>query len=69
MPEFPELTEILATLGLIRQVLFSVVGVYFVGSWFSPIVWTFRDVRARSRDLFTQAFAQAARRSNGNKSG
>jgi RNA polymerase subunit RPABC4/transcription elongation factor Spt4 len=54
MPEVPDLTEILATLGLIGQVLFWVVGAYFVAFWFSLIVWTFRDVRARSRDLFTQ---------------
>ena len=55
MPEFPDLTELLATLGLIGQVLFWVVGAYFVAFWFSLIVWTFRDVRARSRDIFTQA--------------
>jgi hypothetical protein len=55
MPEFPELTEILATAGLIGQVLFWVIGAYFVAFWFGLIVWTFRDVRARSRDLFTQA--------------
>jgi len=55
MPEFPELTEIFATLGLIGQVLFWVIGAYFVAFWFSLIVWTFRDVRVRSRDLFTQA--------------
>jgi RNA polymerase subunit RPABC4/transcription elongation factor Spt4 len=55
MPEIPDLTELLATLGLIGQVLFWVVGAYFVAFWFSLIVWTFRDVRSRSRDLFTQA--------------
>jgi len=55
MPEIPELTELIATLGLIGQVLFWVIGAYFVAFWFSLIVWTFRDVRARSRDFFTQA--------------
>jgi RNA polymerase subunit RPABC4/transcription elongation factor Spt4 len=55
MPEIPELTEVIATLGLIGQVLFWVIGAYFVAFWFSLIVWTFRDVRARSRDFFTQA--------------
>ena len=55
MPEIPELSEILATLGLIGQVLFWILGAYFVAFWFSLIVWTFRDVRSRSRDLFTQA--------------
>jgi RNA polymerase subunit RPABC4/transcription elongation factor Spt4 len=55
MPQFPDLTEILATLGLLGQVLFWVTGAYFVAFWFSLIVWTFRDIRSRSRDLFTQA--------------
>ena len=54
MPEIPDLTEIIATLGLVGQVLFWVTGAYFIAFWFSIIVWTFRDIRARSRDLFTQ---------------
>jgi RNA polymerase subunit RPABC4/transcription elongation factor Spt4 len=55
MPEIPDLTELIATLGLIGQVLFWIIGAYFVAFWFSLITWTFRDVRSRSRDLFTQA--------------
>ena len=55
MPEIPDLTEIFATLGLIGQVVFWVSGAYFIAFWFSLIVWTFRDIRTRSRDLFTQA--------------
>ena len=31
MPEIPDLTELFATLGLIGQVLFWVIGAYFVG--------------------------------------
>jgi RNA polymerase subunit RPABC4/transcription elongation factor Spt4 len=55
MPEIPDLTELIATLGLLGQVLFWIIGAYSVAFWFSLIVWTFRDVRARSRDIFTQA--------------
>ncbi len=55
MPQIPDLTEVVATLGLVGQVLVWVTGAYFVAFWFSMIVWTFRDIRARSRDLFTQA--------------
>lgn len=55
MPQLPDLTEILATLGLIGQVLMWIIGAYFIAFWFSLIVWTFRDARSRSRDLFTQA--------------
>lgn len=55
MPEIPDLTELLATLGVIGQVVFWLTGAYFVAFWFSLIVWSFRDIRARSRDLFSQA--------------
>jgi len=55
MPEIPDLTEVIATLGLLGQVLFWIIGAYTVAFWFSLIIWTFRDVRARSRDIFTQA--------------
>lgn len=57
MPQIPDLTEILATLGMIGQAVFWVIGAYFVAFWFSLIVWTFRDARGRSRDLFTQALS------------
>ncbi len=40
MPEIPDPTEILATLGPIGQVLLSVIGAYFVAFWFSLITWT-----------------------------
>lgn len=38
----------------ILQLLVAFVGAYFVAFWFSLVVWTFRDIRARSRDLLLQ---------------
>lgn len=34
------------------QVLLAFGGAFFIALWISLIVWTFRDVRARSRDIF-----------------
>ncbi|MBN1218500.1 MAG: zinc ribbon domain-containing protein [Anaerolineae bacterium] len=34
------------------QVLLAFGGAFFIALWLSLIVWTFRDMRARSRDIF-----------------
>ena len=34
------------------QVILAFVGAFLVALWLSMIVWTFRDARARSRDIF-----------------
>ena len=34
------------------QVILAFTGAFFVALWLSLIVWTFRDARARSRDIF-----------------
>ncbi|MDO8674481.1 MAG: zinc ribbon domain-containing protein [Dehalococcoidia bacterium] len=36
------------------QLAIAFVGAYLVALWFSLVVWTFRDVRARSRDIILQ---------------
>ncbi len=38
----------------ILQLFVAFLGAYLLAVWISLIVWTFRDVRARSRDLFAQ---------------
>ena len=35
----------------------ALLGAFFAALWLSLIVWTFRDMRARSRDVFTQLLA------------
>ncbi|MCB0209577.1 MAG: hypothetical protein KDJ52_09615 [Anaerolineae bacterium] len=34
------------------QVILAFTGAFFVALWLSLVVWTFRDARARSRDIF-----------------
>jgi hypothetical protein len=46
-----------SSLGLALQVLIALFGAFFLAFWVSLIVWTFRDVRARSRDIFAQLLA------------
>jgi hypothetical protein len=46
-----------SSLGLALQVLIALFGAFFLAFWVSLVVWTFRDVRARSRDIFAQLLA------------
>jgi RNA polymerase subunit RPABC4/transcription elongation factor Spt4 len=39
------------------QVILAFGGAFLLAFWLSLIVWTFRDVRARSRDIFAQLLA------------
>jgi len=41
------------------QLLAAFFGAYFLAMWISLVIWTFRDVRARSRDLFLQILSLA----------
>jgi RNA polymerase subunit RPABC4/transcription elongation factor Spt4 len=40
--------------GAILQLFVAFFGAYLLAVWISMIVWTFRDARARARDLFAQ---------------
>lgn len=39
------------------QVLLALGGAYLVATWFVLIVWTFRDIEARSKNVVTQVFS------------
>jgi RNA polymerase subunit RPABC4/transcription elongation factor Spt4 len=39
------------------QVLLALGGAYLVALWFVLVVWTFRDIEARSRSVLTQVFS------------
>ena len=39
------------------QVILAVVGGFFTALWISLVIWTFRDIRSRSRDIFAQFLA------------
>ncbi len=51
MPQMPFDLGIFAP---ILQLMVAFFGAYLLAVWISLIVWTFRDVRARSRDVFAQ---------------
>lgn len=46
-----------SSIGLALQILIALFGAFFLAFWISLIVWTFRDVRSRSRDIFAQLLA------------
>lgn len=43
--------------GVILQVIVALFGAFFLAFWVSLVIWTFRDVRSRSRDIFAQLLA------------
>lgn len=49
--------ELPAYLGVILQILAAFLGAYLLAIWLGMVIWTFRDVRARSRDVFYQLLA------------
>ena len=46
-------------LGTVVQFIVAFGGAYLVALWFSMIVWTYYDIRARSADLYVHIFATA----------
>ncbi len=38
----------------ILQLVAAFLGAYLLAVWISLVVWTFRDIRARTRDIFSQ---------------
>lgn len=42
---------------LILEIFLAGLGAIIFGFWASLAIWTFRDIRARSRDIFAQFFA------------
>ena len=53
----PDLSEFLTSLITIVQVLVAVLSGFFVAFTIAIVVWTFRDMRSRSRDIFAQILA------------
>ena len=43
--------ELSANLGMIIQVVLFLLGAYLLAFWLSMVVWTFVDIRSRSRDI------------------
>jgi len=49
--------DISVNLTVILQVFLAFVGAFLLAFWVSLIIWTFRDIRARSRDIFAVLLA------------
>ena len=46
-----------SSIGLALQIVIALFGAFFLAFWIGLIVWTFRDIRSRSRDIFAQLLA------------
>ena len=50
MPQLP--TELLNTIGMILELFVAGTTALLVAFWIGLVVWTFRDIRSRTRDVF-----------------
>jgi hypothetical protein len=50
MPQLP--TELLNTIGVILELFVAGMTALLVAFWIGLVVWTFRDIRSRTRDVF-----------------
>ena len=50
----PDLTN---TILVVLEVALAIIGGFVAALWVSLVIWTFRDIRSRSRDIFAQLLA------------
>ncbi len=50
-------SDLLNTIGTVLQTVVAVFGALLVAFWIALVVWTFRDMRARSRDILATLLA------------
>lgn len=50
-------TDISVNLIVILQVILAFTGAFLLAFWVSLVIWAFRDIRARSRDIFAVLLA------------
>ena len=55
MPSIPP--ELLNKIGVVLEVVVSVLTALTVAFWISLVIWTFRDIRTRTRDIFAWLLA------------
>ncbi len=55
MPELP--TELLNQVGVVLEILVAVSVALLVAFWIGLVIWTLRDIRARTRDIFAWLLA------------
>ncbi|HDN78851.1 MAG: zinc ribbon domain-containing protein [Chloroflexi bacterium] len=49
--------DIVARILLVLQIILALVGAFFIAFWLSLVIWTFRDIRSRTRDALAQILA------------
>jgi len=49
--------DIIVNLTVILQVILAFTGAFLLAFWVSLVIWAFRDIRARSRDIFAVLLA------------
>lgn len=47
----------LENIGAILTIVIAFIGAFLAAFWVSLVIWTFRDIRSRSRDIFAQLLA------------
>ena len=52
-----DIGQISNAIGSVLQVLVAVCGAFVLAFWLAIIIWTWRDIRARSRDVFAAVLA------------
>lgn len=54
MPISPDLMN---TIVVVLEVILALLGGFLAALWISLVIWTFRDIRSRTRDIFAQLLA------------
>lgn len=49
--------DLINSILVVLQVALAILGGFFTALWISLVIWTFRDMRSRSRDVFAQLLA------------
>jgi len=49
--------DLMNSILVVLQVIMAITGAFFTALWISLVIWTFRDMRSRSRDAFAQLLA------------
>lgn len=49
--------ELMNTIIVVLEIALAILGGFIAAFWISLVIWTFRDIRSRSRDVFAQLLA------------
>lgn len=57
MPTLPISPELMNTIVVVLEISLAILGAFIAALWISLVIWTFRDIRSRTRDVFAQILA------------